>query len=296
MRTSARVERSPRVDTFATRLMGALFGFGAAGFVIGPLDTYVGRVGSHADELTFLIASILFTAGGLTQLWLAYPERRVHRAGLLAWRAAWVQSVGTLLFNFMTLEAISRAASDAQYNLLVWTPNALGSACFLTSGVLLYFSAPRAGWRPLRHAAGWWEPPVNLLGCVLFGVSAVAAYAINSSGQLLDLTTANWTTTFGAACFLAVALAAVIVGMTFKIPRLSRLVAFERTLQRKLADAGHELELDARRDAFAAERSVEAAGDAVEPEMVKLEREGEQELARVERVVKRERPTELDID
>lgn len=136
---------------------------------------------------------------------------------------------------------------------------------------------------------------MNLLGCVLFGVSAVAGYAITSSGQLLDLATANWTTTFGAACFLAVALAALIVGMTFKIPRLSRLVAFERALQREVTDAEHELEADARRAALVAERSVEAAGGAVEPQAVKLERDGEQELAHSERL-ERELPTKPHIE
>ncbi|MGA2928222.1 MAG: hypothetical protein ABSG43_19935, partial [Solirubrobacteraceae bacterium] len=190
-------------------------------------------------------------------------ERLVHRAGLLAWRAAWIQAVGTLFFNFMTAEAISRASSNA----LVWTPDALGSVCFLASGVLLYSSVPRAGWRPLRRAAGWWEPPVNLLGCMLFAVSAVTGYAIAPAGQLLDLTTANWATTFGAACFLAVALAACVAGMTFKIPRLSRLVAFERTLQRELT---------------AAQSGAEAAGQAIEADFVSLARECEHELGRVE--------------
>lgn len=265
--------RSQRTDTDATRLMGALFGLGAACFVMGPVDAYASRVGAHADALTFFIGSILFTAGGLTQSWLAYPDRRAHRAGLLAWRAAWIQSVGTILFNFMTLEAISRVSSNARYNALVWMPDALGSVCFLASGVLLYLSVPRAGWRPLRRAQGWWEPPVNLLGCVLFGVSAVAAYAITTAGQLLDLTTANWTTTFGAACFLAVALAAVISGMSFKIPRLSRLVAFERALQRELTTA---------------ESCAEAAGRALETDLITLERGCEQELARVEWVAERE--------
>ncbi len=252
--------------------MGALFGLGAVGFVVGPLDPFATRVGTHGDALTFFIASILFTGGGLTQCWLAHPERRAHRAGLLAWRAAWIQSVGTLLFNLMTLEAISHAASDAQYTALVWIPNALGSACFLVSGVLLYLSAPRVGWRPRRQAAGWWEPPVNLLGCGLFGVSAVAGYAITSSGQLLDLPTANWTTTFGAACFLAVALAALIVGMTFKVPRLSRLVAFERALQHEIARAGDVLEADARRAERAAERSLDVTHQALASEVVEFER------------------------
>lgn len=97
-----------------TRLMGGLFAFGAAGFVVGPLDAYISRVGAHADGVTFFLASLLFTGGGLTQSWLAYPERRAHRAGLLAWRGAWIQSLGTLLFNYMTFEAISHPASDLE--------------------------------------------------------------------------------------------------------------------------------------------------------------------------------------
>lgn len=250
--------------------MGALFGVGAVGFVVGPLDVYAGRVGAHGDALTFFIASILFTGGGLTQSWLAYPERRADRAGRLAWRGAWIQSVGTLLFNYMTFEAISHPVSGAQYTTLVWVPNALGSACFLISGVLLYLSAPPVGWRPVRRVAGWWEPPVNLLGCLLFGISAVGGYA--STGQLLDLAVANWTTTLGAACFLAVGVAPLILGMSFKIPRVSRLVAFERALQREVADVGHEVEMDARRAGKALERGVGAARQQIESDADLLER------------------------
>lgn len=96
---------------------------------------------------------------------------------------------------------------------------------------------------------------MNLLGCVLFGVSAVAGYA--NRGEVLDVATANWTTTFGAACFLLVGLAALILGMSFKIPRLSRLVALERTLQHEVAGVGHEFEMDARR----AGRTVDRGGE-----------------------------------
>ena len=294
MRGGARAVHRQRTDTYVTRLMGALFSVGAVGFVVGPLDAYATRVGARGDAVTFFIASILFTGGGLTQSWLAYPERRAHRAGALAWRGAWIQSVGTVLFNVMTFEAISHAASGAHYTALVWTPNAMGSACFLISGVLLYLSAPPVGWRPVRRAAGWWEPPVNVLGCVLFGVSALAGYATASSGQVLDLQTANWTTTFGAACFLAVGLAPLIVGMSFKIPRLSRLVAFERALQRAAGDVGHEFETDASRAGRAAERGVDAAGEFFEAEIVQFERDGEQEMVRVERLAQRDLRTKRE--
>lgn len=251
--------------------MGGFFAVGATGFVIGPLSAYASGVGAHGDALTFFVSSILFTGGGLTQSWLAHPERREHRSGRLAWRAAWIQSVGTLLFNVMTLEAISRSVSAPRYDLYVWVPNAVGSACFLISGALLYLSAPREGWRPLRRADGWWEPPVNLLGCVLFGVSAIAGYAAPRSGQLLSTATSNWTTTFGAACFFAIGAAPLILGMTFKIPRLSRLVAFERALQRDITVVDAELEADA--------REATRLTEATEHDVRRIAREGEQELA-----------------
>jgi hypothetical protein len=218
-------------ETTATRLMGGLFAVGATGFVLGPLDVYTRWVGTAADALTFFVASFLFTGGGLAQARLAYPERRqAGRAGALAWRGAWVQLIGTLLFNLMTFEAISPPSSVVGYDALVWVPDALGSVCFLISGILLHLSAPPEGWRLSRRAAGWWEPPTNLLGCILFGVSAVAGLATTSAGQLLDTAADNWTTTFGALCFLAVGLAPLIAGMTFKVPRLSRLRNVEHGL------------------------------------------------------------------
>jgi len=47
---------------------------------------------------------------------------------------------------------------------------------------------------------------VNLLGCVFFGISAVAGYVVPSTGSMLDQAAANWNTALGAACFLACAL------------------------------------------------------------------------------------------
>jgi len=47
---------------------------------------------------------------------------------------------------------------------------------------------------------------VNLVGCVLFGLSAVASYVVPSTGSILALAAANWTTALGAACFFTGAL------------------------------------------------------------------------------------------
>lgn len=221
--------------------MGAFFAIGAACFLVGPLVGYATLVGARADAFTFFVGSVLFTLGGLVQCRLASRERGSSAVGRATWRTAWVQSVGTLLFNFMTLQALSVALSSPKYNVLVWPPNALGSICFLISGAIFYLSSPRRGWLPERRHEGWWEPVLNLLGCALFGVSAVAGLVVSSSGTMVSAGTANWTTSLGAACFLACALAALSLGQTLKAPRLRRLRA---AVARELEQWGAVLDAD----------------------------------------------------
>jgi hypothetical protein len=133
----------------------------------------------------------------------------------------------------MTFAAITVAATDHRYDTIVWGPNALGSVCFLVSGTIFYLSSPRRGLLPRVDHEGWWEASVNLLGCVLFGISAVTGYATGHAGLLISTGVSNWTTTLGAACFLACALTACGLGVTLKAPRLRRL----RDLPREVADA-----------------------------------------------------------
>ena len=88
----------------------------------------------------------------------------------------------------------------------MWRPDLFGSVCFLVSGVIAYRASARHGWLPARSASRWWQPAVNLLGCVFFGISAVAGYVLPSSGSMVNETIANLNTCAGAACFLACAL------------------------------------------------------------------------------------------
>jgi hypothetical protein len=189
------------------RWMALAFAAGSTCFLVGPFPGYLALVGPLADALTFFVGSVLFTVGGALQAVSAAPDRRAGRAGTAAWRAAAIQFAGTLFFNITTFRALQTALSDPSYDRLVWQPDAFGSACFLISGVIAYVAAPRRGWWPLRSGRGWWQPAVNLAGCVLFGIAAVAGYVVPASGTLLDLAAANWTTAAGAACFLACALA-----------------------------------------------------------------------------------------
>lgn len=219
------------------RWMACCFLIGAICFVVGPLSGYSSIVGEAADSITFFVGSIFFTAGGGLQSWIAYTDRRLSTHGHSVLLAAAIQSVGTLLFNLTTYQALHIAISGAQYNRLVWSPDALGSVCFLASGAIAYLASPRRGrfgWRPARTLQGWWEPGVNLIGCVLFGVSAVASYVVPSTGSPVDLAAANLNTTAGAICFLACALATLRTDRTMKSPDWHRLVWLEHTVAREL--------------------------------------------------------------
>lgn len=199
--------------------MALFFAAGSLCFLVGPAPGYAQLVGGEADAATFFAGSVLFTVGGLLQTSLAAPGRRSPGAGRAAWRAAIVQSAGTLFFNVTTYQALDTALSNPDYDRLVWRPDAFGSVCFLISGVVAYRGSARRAW----------EPAVNLLGCVLFGIAAVAGYVVPAKGSILDLAAANWSTALGAACFLACAVATLRSGRTAKLPRLR---ALERAVER----------------------------------------------------------------
>lgn len=222
--------------------MALAFALGSSCFVIGPFPGYAELVGANADAMTFFIGSILFTVGGALQVLLAAPARQHAGAGRAGWWAALIQSLGTLLFNVTTFRALDILPSNPSYNRLVWRPDAIGSVCFLVSGVIAYRASERHGVLPARGARGWWESAVNLLGCIFFGISAIAGYLVPSTGSLLDLAAANWNTSAGALCFLACALATLRTGETAKSPRFRRLRRLARAVERDTAELGHDLE------------------------------------------------------
>ncbi len=188
------------------RWMAASFALGSACFLIGPFPGYAELVGDRADAVTFFVGSIFFTLGGALQSVGAWPARSEGRAGRAGWWAAIIQSAGTVFFNVTTFRALETAVGSSEYNHLVWRPDAFGSVCFLISGFIAYAASRRQGWLPVRGDRGWWQAGVNLLGCVFFGISAVAGYVVPATGSMLDLAAANWNTSLGAACFLACAL------------------------------------------------------------------------------------------
>src|SRR3954462_10773184 len=125
------------------RWMALFFAIGSACFLVGPFPGYARLVGGPAVAVTFFVGSVLFTAGGALQTWLAAPDRGGSGAGPAAGRAAVRQSAGPLFFNVTTFQALHTATSNPAYDRLVWRPDALGSICFLLSGAIAHPPAPR---------------------------------------------------------------------------------------------------------------------------------------------------------
>ena len=185
--------------------MAAAFALGSLCFFVGPFPGYESSVDPTTVAATFFVGSLLFTIGGALQTWIATGVRHTGDAGRAGWWSAVIQSAGTLFFNVSTFRAMQVVVADPDYDRLVWRPDAFGSICFLVSGFIAYRASARHGWLPARQAPGWWQPAVNLLGCVFFGVSAVAGYVVATQTSMIDQAAANWNTSAGAACFLACA-------------------------------------------------------------------------------------------
>jgi hypothetical protein len=179
-----------------TRWIGVLFAIGSACFFIGPFPGFVDLVGAEADGMVFFVGSLFFTAAALLQ---ALQARGGDRLPSL------IQFAGTIFFNVSTFRAMQDAIKNSDVDRLIWAPEAAGSACFLISGIIAYHAVRSSAYA--GHGNPEWRiAAINLAGCVLFGVSTIASYIVPSTGDVLNLAAANFTTSLGGLCFLLGAL------------------------------------------------------------------------------------------
>jgi hypothetical protein len=193
---------------------GALFAVGSTLFLAPSLPGAAEVVSADAIAATYFAGSIFFTLAGYTQLLEVLNADRVRNpddAGLrwfgwepgeLGFWAAFIQSVGTLCFNVSTFAALWDSLGPRAADLLVWSPDAYGSICFLIASWLAVREVSGGGWwAPRRHE--WQVAWLNMAGSVAFGASAVAAYVVQDTGELRNAALATSGTLVGAACFLA---------------------------------------------------------------------------------------------
>lgn len=197
------------------RWIAVLFMVGSACFAVGSLPGYSDAVGELADAVTYFVGSIFFTAAAYLQYVecisapldirpTAPPRRRLIaiEARRIDWWATFIQFVGTLCFNVTTFTALDANLTPKKADLVVWTPDALGSICFLIASELAFAEAGHAwlSWRP--RSMGWRIAAINLLGSVFFGASAIAGWIQPATGDVLDAALDTSGTFWGAVCFL----------------------------------------------------------------------------------------------
>lgn len=202
---------------------GTGFALGSALFMLGVPLSLTASLAPAVSGWTYFVGSVFFTAAATVQTLDAWrPPGEVTRnrrswtpADRANLAAAAVQWVGTVAFNVTTLRGALEAADRAEYTThLVWAPDAFGSVLFLVASAVAL--APEVHRRRLRHVRdrAWAIAAVNMLGSVLFGLSAVGAWTDPSTGDLLSLWWANAGTLLGALCFL--------VGAVLMLPRRGR--------------------------------------------------------------------------
>ena len=204
--------------------MGVLFAIGSTCFGVAATASQWASVTRPGIGITFFVGSIFFTSAAFLQLheainaqpgpehltraafrrWWSWEPRRID------WLAAAVQFVGTLFFNVNTFAAMNDALDAKQELLRVWTPDVIGSICFLVASELAYAEVCNA-WVCFRNRTiSWWIVAVNMLGSIAFGVSAVASLIQPSTGEPVSAAIANATTAWGGWCFLVGALLLIV--------------------------------------------------------------------------------------
>jgi hypothetical protein len=202
--------------------IAVLFAIGSTCFLLAALASEWSSVTRPGIGVTFFVGSLFFTTAAYLQHRLAVRSTanggtpRVHgrpRLHPAHWPhahvdalATLVQLVGTVFFNVNTWNALDATLSATQSNLRVWTPDMIGSACFLVASALAYANGARAWLSFQPQERGWWIDALNLLGSVAFGVAAIASLIEPSTNEPVSAAIANGGTAAGALCFLIGAL------------------------------------------------------------------------------------------
>jgi len=169
--------------------MSVLFMLGSLCFAVAAAPGLSSVLPSTVIAATFVVGSLFFTGAAAVQ-WRAAPP------GGLDWRVAAIQFAGTLWFNVNTIAALGTGLATQQQDLRIWTPDMIGSVCFLVSSALALPAVP-AGRAADRTAAR-----LNLGGSVFFMAAAIAAFVRPATDDAAAAGVANGGTFLGALCFL----------------------------------------------------------------------------------------------
>ncbi len=203
--------------------IGVVFAAGSLLFLLGsvlilaPALARIWTLDATAINRIFFAGSIPFTLAAYLQLFQAanagefslHGRQRHQRVVWFGWHPCdigWLscalQFVGTVLFNVNTFDAMLPNLGWLQQDLLIWTPNVLGSIMFLASGYLAFIETCHVHWAWKPASISWWVVFVNLLGCVGFMISALFAFVPPRLPSFDAVTISVTFTLIGAVGFL----------------------------------------------------------------------------------------------
>lgn len=175
-----------------------MFAIGSTLFAVATAPGFPAWAGGGAANLLCFVGSWFFTTAAWMQLVLSDRSKRFE------WWSAALQFAGTVLFNISTGAAVWAHAVIAERR-YVWVPDATGSLFFLISGALAMMAVTAVTGLLELRSRDWAAGAINLIGCLAFGVSALAAF-VRKDGVTADEVLANLGTFIGAVCFLIAAL------------------------------------------------------------------------------------------
>ncbi|MEH6636374.1 MAG: hypothetical protein V7700_12690 [Halioglobus sp.] len=202
--------------------VGVLFMIGSALFAIGgAMGVWPEMPGIRSIDKShlgwiFFVGSLFFTSAGYLQWfevingdvtstettgsvqrrWLFYGWRPRN----LGYLAVAAQLIGTLFFNISTADAFITGLNQVDENILVWTPNMIGSVCFLVASHAAVTEVSHRYWTWQFHNLSWWITAFNMLGSIFFMASAFGSF-VEPNHILASLWVADFGTFAGAVCF-----------------------------------------------------------------------------------------------
>lgn len=208
--------------------IAVLFMIGATHFAVGSaLSLWPSLLDSHIEignwiGLIYFYGSFFFTSAAYLQWLQALNNPLIEDNSLsgnssrlqfkfwgwknrdIGYLSSVVQLVGTIFFNFNTGDALIKSLDKEAFDTLVWIPNFVGSICFLIASqfAVMEFSHSAFSFKPRQLS--WWIVAVNMLGSILFMISATVSFM--SPSEVFNIPwLANTGTLGGAICFFAAA-------------------------------------------------------------------------------------------
>lgn len=209
MTTATAVDATKRRDLDYLRGEALGFGIGSLLFFAGAVMQMFGSAAMPAN-ITYAVGAGFFTTAAAIQWRAAFAHLPPGTSRLRSLvtdpdvASSWIQFIGTLLFNVMTLRAVLLPPTAADYG-QIWTPDVAGSALFLISSWIAWHPIARAR----RHQHIPWNSRAiswsNMIGSFFFAVSAWGAKLLPDN-QLQNQEWSDLGTILGAMGFFVAAL------------------------------------------------------------------------------------------